>query len=58
MLKVKFIKGSNMNQMPVYREYSKKHWITAYGVGWALDISGGSLPKLGKCLITMLYTWN
>ena len=30
--------------------------ITVYGVGGALDLSGGLLRELYKCLIAMLYT--
>ena len=30
--------------------------ITMYGVRWVLDLSGWSLHKLYKCLITILYS--
>ena len=29
--------------------------LIMYGVTWVLDLLGGSLCKLYKCLITMLY---
>ena len=32
--------------------------VTVCGATWALDLMGGSLRKLYKCLAIMLYTWN
>ena len=32
--------------------------VTIFGVRWALEISGESLCKVNKCLITILYNCN
>ena len=43
---VKYSIGNTVNNMV----------ITVYGIRWIVDLSGGSLRKLYKCLTTILYT--
>ena len=56
MYKLPVIKNSHRDVNFCTRNVINNTVITTYAVRWVLDLSGGSLYKLNKCLLTMLYT--